>query len=419
MSNEIIQIFEYLEHERGIDRDTLVDLLKKSLREAARKAIQQTREVEVKFDEHTGTFHCWAKLFVVDTITNPSEEILLTDAQKIQPDAVCGDEISCEVTPENFGRIAAQAAKQTITMGLRQAEKRNICESFKDQLNQLINGIVVRIDRGDIYINVGQAEGVMRSMDKIPGEIYELGDHITALLANINADGPGPSLYVSRVADEFVIRLFEREVAEISSGLVEIKGLARLPGCRSKIAVTTTQPRIDPVGACVGLRGTRVKTIVRELGGEKIDIVNWDQDIKVYVTNALKPAKLASLEVDEAKGMIKVRVNEDQFSLSVGKKGQNVRLAANLTGWKIDISKVEAPATEEACDFAEQVRRAIENMGSVEGIGLEAAEILVNNGFASLDGILAAEVEDIAALEGIGQEKAEEIVATATALLEQ
>ncbi len=418
MSNEIIQIFEYLENERGIDRETLVDLLKKSLREAARKSIQQTREIEVKFDEQTGTFHCWAKLFVVDKITNPSEEIILAEAQKINPEAICGDEVYCEVTPENFGRIAAQAAKQTITLGLRQAEKRNVCESYKDQLNQLLNGVVVRIERGDIYINFGQAEGVMRSVDKIPGEIYELGDHITALLTSINPEGTGPSLFVSRIADEFVIRLFEREVAEISSGLVEIKGLARVPGCRSKIAVATTQSRIDPVGACVGLRGTRVKTIVRELGGEKIDIITWDKDIKAYVTNALKPAKLASLEVDENNGVIRVRVNEDQFSLSVGKKGQNVRLAGNLVGWKIDISKVEATPSEEPCDFAEQVRRAIENMGAVPGIGLEAAEILVNNGFASLDGIIAAEVEDIAELEGIGNEKAKEIVAAAAASLE-
>jgi N utilization substance protein A len=419
MSNEIIQIFEYLENERGIDRETLIDLLKKSLREAARKSIQQTREIEVKFDERTGTFRCWAKLFVVDKITNPSEEILLSEARKINPAAVCGDEVACEVTPEDFGRIAAQAAKQTITMGLRQAEKRNVCESFKDHLNQLLNGIVVRIERGDIYINFGQAEGVLRSVDKIPGEIYDLGDHITVLLTSINPEGTGPSLYVSRVADDFVLRLFEREVAEISSGLVEIKGLARVPGCRSKIAVATTQPRIDPVGACVGLRGTRVKTIVRELGGEKIDIITWDKDIKVYVTNALKPAKLASLEVDEANGVIRVKVTEDQFSLSVGKKGQNVRLAANLTGWKIDISKVETQEVEEPCDFAEQVRRAIESMGAVPGIGLEAAELLVNNGFASIDGILAAEVDDIAALEGIGRERAKEIIEAAAASLEQ
>lgn len=417
--NDLPAALDYLEHERGIDRGTLIDLISESLRSAARKAVQQTRDLLVKFDEKSVQFKCWAKLFVVESVEDPGEEISLKEARIKFPEVQCGDEIEWEVTPEDFGRIAAQTAKQVISQRLRQAEKRNICESYKDQLHQLVSGVVRHVDHNEIIIDFNQAEGAMRFQDKIPGEEYEQGDHLSALLIEINADKPGPSLYVSRSHPDFVLRLFEREVTEIAEGLVEIKGVAREAGYRSKIAVFTSQPRIDPVGACVGLRGNRVKTIVRELCGEKIDIINWDSDIRKFVENALKPAKLSTIEINESNRVVKVKVPEDQLSLSIGKKGQNARLAAKLTGWKIDISKAELQPTEPVqADYQELYRQAVATIGAVEGIGEETAEILVQNGFNSLEVIVAGNSADIAALDGIGKELAKQIVAAAKQQLE-
>lgn len=418
--NELLAALDYLEHERGIDRITLIDLISESLRSAARKAVQQTGELVVRFDDKTAQFKCWAKLVVKETVEDSAEEISLKEAQQKFPEAKSGEEIEWEVTPKNFGRIAAQAAKQVISQRLRQAEKRNICESFKDQLHQLVNGVVRHIDRNEIIIDFGQAEGALRFQDKIPGEEYQQGDHVTAMLIEINADKPGPSLYVSRNHPDFVLRLFEREVTEISDGVVEIKGVAREAGYRSKIAVYTSQPRIDPVGACVGLRGNRVKTIVRELNGEKIDIINWDQDIRKFVENALKPAKLNSIEVNEAQHVVKIKVPEDQLSLSIGKKGQNARLAAKLTGWKIDIGKSEPqPSEAPQSDYQELYRHAVEKISEMAGIDPEKAEILVQNGFNSLEVIVAGNPADIADLDGIGEELANQIVMAAKGQLEQ
>ncbi len=418
--NELLAALDFLEHERGIDRVTLIELISESLKSAARKAVQQTRELVVRFDDSTGKFKCWAKLTVTDLVEDPAEEIAIEDAQKKFPTSKCGDEIEWEVTPRNFGRIAAQAAKQVISQRLRQAEKRNICESYKDQLYQLVNGVVRHIDRNEIIIDFGQAEGALRFQDKIPGEEYQPGDHLTAMLIEINADRPGPSLYVSRNHPDFVLRLFEREVTEIADGVVEIKGVAREAGYRSKIAVHTSQPRIDPVGACVGLRGNRVKTIVRELNGEKIDIINWEPDIRKFVENALKPAKLGAIEVNEPQHVVKVKVPEDQLSLSIGKKGQNARLAAKLTGWKIDISKFEPQPTEpQQADYEELYRNAVERISEMAGIEPEKAEILVQNGFNSIEVIVAGNPADIAELEGIGEELATQIVEAAKEQLEQ
>ena len=418
--NELLAALDYLEHERGIDRVTLIDLISESLRSAARKAVQQTRELVVRFDDKTAQFKCWAKLTVQEEVADSAEEISLKDARRKFPEAKCGKEIEWEVTPKNFGRIAAQAAKQVINQRLRHSENRNICESFKDQLYQLLNGVVRHIDRNEIIIDFGQAEGALRFQDKIPGEEYQQGDHVTAMLIEINAENPGPSLYVSRNHPDFVLRLFEREVTEIADGIVEVKGVAREAGYRSKIAVYTNQPRIDPVGACVGLRGNRVKTIVRELNGEKIDIINWDPDIRKFVENALKPAKLSTIEVNEAHRVVKVKVPEDQLSLSIGKKGQNARLAAKLTGWKIDISKAEPqPAEAPQADYQELYRNAVEKISEVAGITPEKAEILVQNGFNSLEVIVAGNPADIAALDGIGDELAKLIVAAAKEQFEQ
>ncbi|NLZ60374.1 MAG: transcription termination/antitermination protein NusA [Lentisphaerae bacterium] len=412
--NNLLAALDYLEHERGIDRESLIELIAESLRSAARKAIRQTRELVVKFDEKDALFRCWAKLFVVEQVEDPGSEIELEKARQKFPAAAVGEEIEWEVTPQNFGRIAAQAARQVISQGLRQAEKRNICELYRDQLNQLLNGVVRPIERNEIIIDFGQAEGAMRFQDKLPGEEYQQGDHLTALLVEINDSNPGPSLYVSRNHPDFVVKLFEREVNEISEGLVEIKAVAREAGYRSKIAVHSSEARIDPVGACVGLRGNRVKTIVRELNGEKIDIVDWSADIRKFAENALKPAKLSSITVEEANKTLRIKVAEDQLSLSIGRKGQNARLASKLLGWKIDISKAESEPEETPQDDYETLyQQAVNRIAEACGIQSEQAETLVQNGFNSLEVIVTVNQDDIAELEGIGEELAEHIVRAA------
>jgi transcription termination/antitermination protein NusA len=410
MNSELMVVLEYLEHERGIERETLIQLVEESLTAAARKAVPTGHEAVVRIDRMTGDIHAWARLTVVEAVSNPEAEVVLADARRTYPDAKLGDEVEWEVTPDDFGRIAAQTAKQAIMFRLRQAEKKGICEDFQEQLNQLITGVVRRVERGDVFIDFSRAEGVLKYVERIPGEDYQTGDHISALLVEINADRPGPSLYVSRAHPELVCRLFEREVTEIAEGLVKIKAVAREAGYRTKIAVASSDPRIDPVGACVGLRGNRVKTVVRELGGEKVDIIRWDPDVRTFVTNALQPAKLSSVTVDEDGMCVHVVVPEDQLSLAIGRKGQNARLAHKLTGWRIDINR---HVEEARIQFEDKIQHAIEALARIDGIGSEVAPVLVRNGFLSLEGILAAEVADIAALDNVGPERAAGILAAA------
>ena len=410
MNSELMVVLEYLEHERGIDRETLIELVEESLTAAARKSVATGHEVKVRIDRMTGDIQAWAQAKVVETVAAPELEIGLEAARQHRPDANLGETVEWEVTPDGFGRIAAQTAKQAIMFRLRQAEKKGICEDFQEQLNQLITGVVRRVERGDVFIDFSRAEGVMKYAERIPGEDYQTGDHITALLVEINADRPGPSLYVSRAHPDMVCRLFEREVTEIADGLVKTRAVAREAGYRTKIAVASSDPRIDPVGACVGLRGNRVKTVVRELGGEKVDIIRWDPDIRIFVANALQPAKLSTVTVDEPTKSVHVVVPEDQLSLAIGRKGQNARLAHKLTGWRIDINK---HVEEARMQFEDKIQHAIEALARIEGIGQDVAPVLVRNGFLSLEGILAAEVGDIAALENVGPERAAEILAAA------
>jgi N utilization substance protein A len=416
--NELMNSLEQLERDRGIDRETLLEAIEESLLTAARKAVCASREVSVKVNRQTGDIQCWAKLLIVDKVEHPEDEIALKKVQEKYPErnyttANLGEEIEWEVKSEDFGRIAAQNAKQIIVQKLRQAEKKNICESYRDQVNTLITGEVRRIDRNEIDIIFDQAEGAMRHGDKIPGEEYEIGDVVVALLTEINVDKPGPTLFVSRACPEFVLRLFEREVSEISEGLVQIKAIAREAGYRTKIAVASTDPQVDPVGACVGVKGSRVKIIVREMAGEKVDIIHWDPDIRKFVENALKPAKLTSITVNEARKSIRIEVPEDQLSLSIGKKGQNARLASKLTGWKIDIVKAENVAAPSEPNFEEQRQAAIDALASALSLDPELAKELVFHGFVNAAMVAAADIDDIAALEGFDHASAEAIKAIA------
>ena len=416
MNNELLAVFEYMERERKLDRETLAQLVESALQVAGRKSIGRVRDLRVVIDRKTLEIKAFASIQVVDFVRNRDEEISLEDAQAKYPgkNYKLGDLIEIEVTPRNFGRIAAQTAKQAIIQKLRLAEKDKVFAAYKDHVGDIVTGTVRRFDRSDVVVDLGDAEAVMPSKERVPSEEYQIGDRIRFLLVNLDSQTQGTQLVLSRANPEFIKKLFELEVSEIADGTVEIKGIAREAGFRSKIAVHSNDEKVDPVGACVGLRGQRVKNIVRELSGEKVDIVKWSPDIKTFATNALAPAKLLRLEIDELENAVKVIVEADQLSLAIGKKGQNARLTAKLTGWKVDVQKDEGDIT-----FEEKITRATDQLAAIEGIGRENAQHLVAAGFLTLEGILAAEIQDLVDVEGFDADTAQKVRAAAEAAFER
>ena len=406
MNNELLAILDYLERDRGLDKDVLTKVIEESLVTAARKAIGPANQLRVHLDPKTGDINALAKLQVVERVVHPEKEIELKEAQAKVPTAQIGDELDWEVTPKNFGRIAAQTAKQGILQRLRQAEKTQIRENYLDRIGEVLYGSIARFEKGDIVINFGRAEGVLCQDGRVPNEDYQIGDHICCILTEVNMHRQGPILVVSRSVPELVKILFEREVAETHENIVEIKGVAREPGYRSKIAVFSKDPNVDPVGACVGVRGSRVKTIVRELNGEKVDIVRWDTDISKFIANALQPAEIKSLEIDEDEKKVNIVVDKDQLSLAIGKRGQNARLTAKLTGWKIDIKRSE---DKKESNFEEKIQQAINSLAELPNLSTELAEKLVSHGFLTIEGIREADGSDIAEIEGIDIETAQKI----------
>jgi transcription termination/antitermination protein NusA len=416
MNNELLAVFEYMERERKLDRETLAQLVESSLQVAGRKSIGRVRDLRVELDRKTLEIRAFASIQVVDFVRNRTEEISVGEAQAQYPgkNYKLGDLIEIEITPRNFGRIAAQTAKQAIIQKLRMAEKDKVFAAYKDHAGDIVTGTVRRFDRSDVFVDLGDAEGVMPGKERVPSEEYQIGDRIRFLLMSIASETQGTQLVLSRANPDFIRKLFELEVSEIADGTVEIKDLAREAGFRTKLAVHSNDEKVDPVGACVGLRGQRVKNIVRELSGEKVDIVKWSSDIKTFVTNALAPAKLLRLEVDETENTVKVIVESEQLSLAIGKKGQNARLTAKLTGWKVDIQK-----DENDISFEEKIARATNQLAAVEGIGREYAGMLVGSGFLTLEGILAAEIQDLVDIDGFDAAIAEQVRAAAEAAFER
>lgn len=393
MNNELLALLEYIEQERGINRDTMIEVLEEALVSAARKSVDQPADdLDVQFEKDTGEYIVLAKLEVVET--NPETCPNCIDLEKAQtrlPDTKVGDVIDWEMTPTNFGRIAAQAAKQALMQKIRRAEKDVVLEEYREMNDQIVNGIVRRYEAGNVIVDMGKAEGVLSYKDRIPGENYMPGDRINALLIKIEPMGGGPSLVLSRTNKKFVKRLFEREVSEIHDGIVEIKGLAREPGSRTKIAVASKDDHVDAIGACVGMRGSRVKSITGELGGEKIDIVEYSDDIHKYVANALQPAKLSVVEIIDKSKTINIKVEKDQLSLAIGKRGQNVRLTSKLLAHKVNISQVEEVAK---ASFEEKLKEIVNALSESLHLPTELIEKLVRNGFTSIEGIKEVEPND-------------------------
>jgi N utilization substance protein A len=338
--------------EKGIDKGIILEALEQAVLSAANKKYRNTRDLEAHYNEDFGEVELFEFVTVVEEVTDSYKEIDLEEAREEDPSAQVGDSLGMKIDASDFTRIAAQTAKQVIIQKVREAERETIFEEFKDRNGELVNGIVRRFERGDIIVDLGRVEAVLPHNEQASREVYRQGDRVKALITDIRMTPKGPQILLSRTNPLLLSKLFEAEVPEISEGIVEIKGVVRDPGSRSKIAVYSNDSNVDPVGACVGMRGSRVQNVVSELRGEKIDIIPWSDDIARFACNALSPAVVSKVYIDEENRSMEVIVTDDQLSLAIGKRGQNVRLAARLTGWKTDIKSESKAASEEMLQFA-------------------------------------------------------------------
>ena len=374
---ELKAVVEYMESDRGVSREVIIRAIELALESASGRNGEQDPNIRIAIDRTNFQMKAYRRI---------------SDGSEI------------ETTPQSLGRIAAQTAKQVIMQKIRLAEKELLLDEYKDRVGEILTGTVVRFERSDVIIELDHGEATLLGRERVPTEEYEIGERIRAVILEVRERERGPEIVLSRSHPDFVRCLFEMEVSEIGDGTMEIKGIAREAGYRSKVAVVSNDERVDPVGACVGMRGMRVKNIVRELSGEKIDIVRWSDNIRTLISNALAPAKLKHVEVDEETQTVMVTVESDQLSLAIGKRGQNARLTSKLTGWRVDVQK-----DEESMDFEERVAVAVTKLAGIEGIGDVFAEKLVFSGFLTLEGILAAELSDLASIEGISMEEAQAI----------
>jgi transcription termination/antitermination protein NusA len=400
MNADFLAVLEFWEREKGINRDTLVGAVQEALLTAAKKAVGPARELRVAIDQKNGDIRAFAKLIVSEKVISNHDQISVFDARRIKADAQVGDELEVEVTPVGFGRIAAQYAKQALMMQIRRAEKQLIFTEFKDRVGDIISGTVRRFERSDVLVDLGKYEALLPNRERVPTEEYQMGERIRCYVKAVEQGIHGPEIILSRADPRFVIKLFQLEVSEINDSTIEIKGIAREPGFRTKLAVWTRDEKVDPVGACVGLRGQRVKNIVRELNNEKVDIIRWDPNIKNFITNALAPAKLKAFQIDEANKRVRITVSEDQLSLAIGKRGQNARLTSKLTGWQVDIE----PEVVVTKGFDEKVAEAVELLAAIPGVSREQADLLVHHGLTRLEDLLQADVSDLSGIPELGEQ---------------
>jgi N utilization substance protein A len=365
------------------------------MKQAARREKGQDKEIEATFNEELGEIELFEFREVVDEVTDAEMQITLDAAHEFDPDAELGDEIGVKLDTTGFGRILAQTAKQVIIQRIREAERDNVYEEYKDRKGEVVNGIVRRFEKGAIIVDLGRAEAVLPLKEQVPREVYRPNDRIRAYVADVNKAAKGSQIVLSRSCLEFLVKLFEQEVPEMYEGIVRIESAAREPGGRAKIAVVSRDSDVDPVGACVGMKGSRVQAVVQELRGERIDIVPWSPDPARYVCSALSPAQVARVIIDDAENSMDVIVPDDQLSLAIGRKGQNVRLAVQLTGWRIDI-KSETKMRELAAWISEA-------MSAVEGCGDPEAELLLQQGITSLQDLANCDDELLTSLPGIDE----------------
>ncbi len=411
MITDLKRTIEQISRDKGIDRQILIGTLEEAIRSAARKKYGSRFDLEIAFNDEIGEVEVFQFKEVVDEIADKDVEIGFEEAQKLDPDCQIGDSLGIKMDMAEFGRIAAQSAKQVIIQRMKDAEREMVFEDFKDRKGEVINGIIQRHDRSGVVVNLGRTEAFLPHHETVPRESYRAGDRVRAYVLDVEREGKGPQIILSRSHPDFIKALFEIEVPEVAEGLVKLTNVAREPGSRSKIAVYTEDKDIDPVGACVGMKGSRVQSVVQELRGEKIDIVQWNPDPAKFIVNALAPAEIVRVIIDEGNRTMEVVVPDDQLSLAIGKKGQNVRLASKLTGWRIDVTSETR--------YNNALREGYNSLMSIEGVGDVTAEALSNAGYSSADELAQANVEDLAQIPGISDAKAEKLVQSARNLLVQ
>ncbi len=401
-----------MEKEKGIRREDMISAIASAIKNAAQRGVNAGQELRIEINPRNGALQAWAQYLVVDSVSDPKREIHIEKASAVRPGIQLGELLEKEVDPSHLGRIAAQSARQAIMQRLRQFEKDRIYDDYKDSVGSIVSGVVRRRERGDLIVDLGRAEATLPPKERVPGEDYSPGERIRCLLLNIESTNRGPELILSRAHPNFIRKLFELEVTEIADGTVKIEALAREPGYRTKIAVSSSDSKVDPVGACVGARGARVKSIVRELAGEKIDIVRYFKDPTEMLVETLKPAVPKNIQIDERGRKIHFEVSEDDLAVAIGRRGQNARLTSRLLGWKLDVGK-EKP---QKLDFEDKKRLAAEGLNQIRGIEGELAERLVANGFVSPEAFVGVEKEDLIEA-GFEPEEAEDILQKVSAFL--
>ncbi len=402
---ELLQVADAVAREKAIERDEVLEAMEMAITKAGRSKYGHEHDIRAQIDRQSGDINLMRFRQIVETIDNEAVQVTMDEARKVNPDAKAGDYIVDTLPPIDFGRIAAQTAKQVIVQKVRDAERQRQFKEYKDRTGEIVNGLVKRVEFGNVTVDLGRAEAILRRDELLPRESFRTGDRVRAYIYDVRQETRGPQIFLSRTHPQFMAKLFAQEVPEIYDGIIEIKSVARDPGSRAKIAVISHDSSIDPVGACVGMRGSRVQAVVQELQGEKIDIIPWSPDTATFVVNALAPAEVAKVVLDEEAGRIEVIVPDDQLSLAIGRRGQNVRLASMLTGWDIDI------LTE-----AEESERRTEEMRRLSSVFMEAldiddviAHLLITEGFTSVEDVAFVPLDDLLSIEGFDRDVASEL----------
>src|SRR3954464_658549 len=414
---ELLQIADAVAREKAIDRGIVIAAMEDAIQKAARSRYGSETEVRAEINAKTGEMKLSRLMLVVDTVENDSTQISVDDAKKRNGAAQVGDYIAEALPPLEYGRIAAQSAKQVIVQKVREAERDRQYQEYKDRISDIVNGIVKRVEYGNVVVDLGRGEAIVRRDEMLPREPFRNGDRIRAFIYDVRREPRGPQIFLSRTHPQFMAKLFAQEVPEIYDGIVEVKAVARDPGSRAKIAVISRDSSVDPVGACVGMRGSRVQAVGNELQGEKIDIIPWSHDIATFVVNALAPAEVAKVVLDEDRERIEVVVPDtnNQLSLAIGRRGQNVRLASQLTGWDIDILTEQEESERRQADFENSTRVFMEALNVDEVVG----QLLASEGFTSVEELAMVDSKELAGIEGFDEETADELQSRAREYLEK
>jgi N utilization substance protein A len=414
---ELLQIADAVAREKSIDRGIVIAAMEDAIAKAARARYGSETDVHAEIDAKKGELRLSRHMLVVEQVENSSNKISLEDARRANPGAQIGDTIADTLPPLEFGRIAAQSAKQVIVQKVREAERDRQYQEFKDRIGDIVNGIVKRVEYGSVIVDLGRGEAIIRRDEMLPREVFRNGDRVRAYIFDVRRETRGPQIFLSRTHPQFMAKLFAQEVPEIYDGIVEIKAVARDPGSRAKIGVISRDSSVDPVGACVGMRGSRVQAVVNELQGEKIDIIPWSPDIATFVVNALAPAEVSKVVIDEDRERIEVVVPDtnNQLSLAIGRRGQNVRLASQLTGWDIDILTEQEESERRQADFENSTRVFMEALNVDEVVG----QLLASEGFTSVEELAMVDAKELASIEGFDEETAQELQSRAKEYLDQ